>query len=32
MIQKNLHNRNRSKDFETKYTVSKGETWGQGEG
>jgi len=28
MIQKNLQNRHRLKDFETKFVVTKGEMWG----
>ena len=28
MIQKNLQNRIRLKDFETKFMVTKGEMWG----
>ena len=28
-IQKNLQNRNRLKDFDTKFMVIKGETWGE---
>ena len=28
MIQKHLQNRNRLKDFETKFMITKGETWG----
>ena len=28
MIQKNLQNRNRLKDFETKLMVTKGKMWG----
>ena len=28
MTEKNLQNRNRLKDFETKFMVTKGETWG----
>ena len=30
MIRKNIKNRNRLKDFETKLMVSNGETWGGG--
>ena len=29
MIQKNLQNRNRLKDFKTKLMVTKAETWGR---
>ena len=30
MIQKNLQNRNRLKDFEANFTVTKEEMWGGG--